>query len=134
MSNKINVLEKIVKSVKICKERSNKGVVSYKLKIELEGGFETKIPMLSEDIQMIKVLETIGYSEPIKSIGFVQELSKETGELYYCVRIDLADDSVIRKFLPNNESGFKFKAIVDKLVAYYTAQEEKKDKAVKETK
>lgn len=128
MNNEVNVMSKIVKSVKICKERGNKGVVTYKLKIELEGGFETKIPMLPEDIQSIKVLEVIGYSDPIKKIDFVEEVSKETGELYYCVRIDLADDTIMRKFLPNNESGFKFKSIVDKLKDYYIKKEKENKK------
>lgn len=131
MSKEINVLEKIVKSVKFVKERNSKGVVNHKIKIELEGDFETKIAVLPEEIQSIKVLSHIGYEEPVKSLSFVQELSEEK-QPYYCVRIDLADNTVMRKFLPNNDAGFRFKAIVDKLLAYYLAKEKEKEKQEKD--
>lgn len=132
------VLKKIVKEIRIIKKKnSSNGRVTHKLLLELNGGYSTEIPMVEEEIQLISLLKQIGYDEPIKSKELVEEISNETGEVYLCVKIVLADDTVLRYFLPHNNGGFRFKTIIEKLVEFTLKQEKEnqnKENIVKQNK
>lgn len=130
--NKNELLKKITKDIRIIKKKNqNNGNVSHRLVLELNGGYSTEIPMISEDIQLLNLLKQIGYEEPIISKALVEEVSKDTGEVYVCVRFDLAEGTVLRYFLPKTNNGFRFKSILDKLVEFTEKQLELEEKNTK---
>lgn len=131
--DKVNeILKQITKDIKIIRKKNkSNGNISYKLLLELIGGYSTEIPMINEDIQLINLLKSIGFENPVKSYALVEETSKDTQEKYICVRVDLADDTVLRYFLPKTDSGFRFKVIIEKLLDFTLKQNSEKQKTNK---
>lgn len=126
------ILEKITKDIRIIKKKNqNNGRVSHRLLLELNGGYSTEIPMIEEDIQLLNLLQNIGYPEPIKSKKLTEEVSKDTGEVYTCIRVELADGKFLRYFFPKTQNGFRFKTILDMLVEHTIAQEKQEQENAK---
>lgn len=102
-------LSKIVKNISFSKQKNYKGIVSYKVKLELTNGSSTEVPVDNDDITLITALKTAGIDEPVKSKRLVEDENEE-GKKYYSIDIELADGETTLRYF---NFSFNFRKVID---------------------